>query len=193
MTDKEKDILLDYAMDVYFDTDLVFRAEQYLLLMSIKFQEDWFQYGLKSNNSLYNLMHDDATAKKLLINNELGVFGSIFYKYKDSFDEELIKKFIIRDLDLIQQLNFIDIDELILPDYVLNKDFIGNDKDFILDLIKTYRWPLKSIPLKLRNDKDIVTIAVKRDPKSFKYASDELRCDKEFIDELSKLVGVDIN
>jgi hypothetical protein len=58
---------------------------------------------------------------------------------------------------------------------------LKNDKEVVLDMVKTNGNNLEFAKESFKDDKEIVLVAVKSTAKSFQYASDRLRDDKEIV------------
>jgi len=59
-------------------------------------------------------------------------------------------------------------------------DDLKNEKELVLLAVKKDGTSLKNAPMKFRADKQVVMEAVKQTANAFRYASDELRHEKEF-------------
>ncbi len=69
-------------------------------------------------------------------------------------------------------------------------DNLKNDKDFVLEVVKQDVRALEYVPDNLKNDKEFVLEAVKSNGNALKYASDNLRNDKEFVLDAAKYHSV---
>lgn len=197
MTDEDRKIILDELNNVS-DDQLIVISGKYSKIDFYKIYDESFD-----SLSLYDLFNDDKTSRKMLINNEYGLFGSLFYKYKDSFDLDLLKTFIERDIYLIFQK---ENDEFVFYRSVYcNCSLFGEvlkDKYFILRVLdflclryydslhgdeywKEILGPsercMQLINDSLRKDKDFMVSLVKKSYLLFNYVDDSLKNDRDFI------------
>lgn len=198
MTDEERKIILEELYNV---------SDDQLIVISGRYCSDIedFKRGGESFDSLslYDLFNDDKTSKKMLINNEYGLFGSLFYKYKDSFDLDLLKIFIERDINTIVQIENEEYDFYhsvycncpLFGEVLKDKDFILKVLDFLSlryydsidgeEIWKKIPGPsdrcMQLINDSLRKDKDFMVSLVKKSYLLFNFVDDSLKNDRDFI------------
>ena len=76
------------------------KEEKEIFLKEIKKYKGDIPIMLDSNwtHSLYNLLKDEKSRKKVLIENIYGLLGNLLDKYKDNLDDDLLKKIYLKDL-----------------------------------------------------------------------------------------------
>lgn len=86
-------------------------------------------------DSLYTLLSDPVKSKKALIDNKFGVFGNLFYKFKDDIDITLTKEFILHDFNIMHEMYYLDDCDNFSCSHPLMKEIV-KDKDFMLRLAR---------------------------------------------------------
>lgn len=62
------------------------------------------------------------------------------------------------------------------------------DREICLHAVKSNGWSLQCFSMTLRNDREVVSLAMSNDKEAFKFSSDEIKNDKQFIhSEIVKL------
>ena len=70
---------------------------------------------------------------------------------------------------------------------------LADDRDVVLKAVQRDGFALARAPEKFRNDEEIVRAATQQAPRALKYASDELRANRELVLECLKLCGNQIS
>jgi len=110
--------------------------------------------------------------------------GMPIFQMRNYLDKDFHKLGDISPFDNFQgltygrELNFIN--DLFISDSGINESN-KNDRNYVLEAVRTNGWSLKFASIMLQDDEEIVLAACLENPLSFKFASERLKCDINFV------------